>query len=260
MIHVNPELGLPSFSCPKCNALAHQTWFHIFPKKTSDSETPFVPADDVIDKLENGDIEQQTKDMLIAYFGKSLTRMPFVDREDTVSLNHRLANTYAAQCFSCSNFSVWVFDKLVFPSSKFLVVPATEMPEPIKLDFDEASEIVEMSPRGAAALLRLCVQKLCVHLGGAGKDLNTDIGMLVEKGLSVHVQQALDIVRVIGNNAVHPGVIDLRDDRETATKLFSLVNLIIESQITQPNTIQKMFGNLPDSYRTQIERRDKPKD
>jgi hypothetical protein len=38
------------------------------------------------------------------------------------------------------------------------------------------------------------------------------------------VQQSLDIVRVIGNDAVHPGQIDLTDDIETATKLFVLIN------------------------------------
>jgi Domain of unknown function (DUF4145) len=49
------------------------------------------------------------------------------------------------------------------------------------------------------------------------------VASLVRKGLSPVVQQALDAVRVIGNEAVHPETLDLKDDRDTATTLFGLV-------------------------------------
>jgi len=53
-----------------------------------------------------------------------------------------------------------------------------------------------------------------VDLGESGKDINADIGNLVKKGLSPLVQKALDTVRVVGNECVHPGTMDLKDDRE----------------------------------------------
>eukprot|EP01031_Cornospumella_fuschlensis_P049643 gene49643-60771_t len=82
--------------------------------------------------------------------------------------------------------------------------PNPDLPENVLSIYNEAANIVNSSPRGALALLRLAIQELCINLGESGKDLNKDIGNLVSKGLLPDVQKALDVVRVIGNNAVHP--------------------------------------------------------
>ena len=120
----------------------------------------------------------------------------------------------------------------------------------------EAKAIVNKSPRGAAALLRLCIQKLCEQLGEKGKNINDDIANLVKIGLPVKIQQALDVVRVIGNNAVHPGQIDLRDDQDTAMKLFELINVIAEVMITQPKEVERLYQSLPQTAREAIQKRD----
>ena len=52
---------------------------------------------------------------------------------------------------------------------------------------------------------------------------------------------ALKSVRVIGNNAVHPGQIDSTDDRATAFKLFGFVNIISAIFITQPKQIDNLY-------------------
>jgi hypothetical protein len=132
-----------------------------------------------------------------------------------------------------------------------------DAPQSIKLDFDEAANIVDLSPRGAAALLRLCIQKIVIELGETGKNLNADIGSLVAKGvIDTKIQQALDVVRVIGNGAVHPGQIDIKDDKATAIKLFEIVNLIVEITISTPKQIKSMYETLPESALKQIEKRD----
>jgi hypothetical protein len=140
-----------------------------------------------------------------------------------------------------------------------LAGPPLDLPPDVRRDFDEASTILDASPRGAAALLRLAVQKLCKYLGENGKDINADIASLVRKGLDARVQKALDVVRVVGNNAVHPGRIDLRDDRPTAETLFALVNLICEKMITEPKHVETVYAQLPDADRKAIEQRDTPK-
>ena len=73
------------------------------------------------------------------------------------------------------------------------------------------------------------------------------------------VQKALDIVRVIGNEAVHPGSIDMKDDRETALNLFQLVNSIAEQMISNPQKIRSIYDKLPEEKRIGIENRDKNK-
>jgi hypothetical protein len=130
------------------------------------------------------------------------------------------------------------------------------MPPDVKADYLEARNIVGMSPRGAAALLRLSVQKLCVHLGEAGKNINDDIASLVKKGLPIQIQQALDIVRVTGNNAVHPGELRLEDDPGTATALFGLVNLIVDNRIAEPARIKQLYESLPAGARDGVAKRD----
>ena len=130
------------------------------------------------------------------------------------------------------------------------------MPADIRLDFEEAAKIVDLSPRGAAALLRLAIQKLVAHLGEKGRDINGDIANLVKKGLDLQIQRALDIVRVIGNEAVHPGQIDLRDDKLMAMQLFDLVNLVVDNMISRPKQIDEMYEKLPEEKRTAIEKRD----
>jgi hypothetical protein len=130
------------------------------------------------------------------------------------------------------------------------------MPQDVAKDYEEARR---QSPRSSAALLRLCVQKLCVVLGEPGENINADVGRLVAKGLPLRVQQALDIVRVVGNEQVHPGTLDVRDNPEIAQKLFKLVNFIVEDQISKPKMLEELYQQLPTAKLDGIEARDKPK-
>lgn len=164
-----------------------------------------------------------------------------------------------AVCLHCGKFSLWLGDRMSSPESTGVPLPNSDLCESIRNDYLEARSIVEKSPRGAAALLRLCIQKLCIQVGQKGDKINDDIANLVKQGLPIRVQQALDIVRVIGNSAVHPGQIDLKDDRKTALTLFSLINLIAEDMITQPKQVDEFYLTLPEPARKAIEKRDQQK-
>ena len=93
-------------------------------------------------------------------------------------------------------------------------------------------------------------------MGQSGENINDDIGALVANGLDPRIQRALDAVRVIGNNAVHPGQIDLRDDRATAETLFHLTNLIAEKMISEPKHVDEVYATLPKEALSAIAKRD----
>lgn len=162
-----------------------------------------------------------------------------------------------ARCLNCNNNMIWINGKYVYPD----ILPEEanpDMPDSVKQLYNEAGSIYNKSPRAACALLRLAIDKFCRELGENDRDINKNIGSLVQKGLPQKVQQALDLVRVIGNKAVHPGVIDFDvDDENTALLLMNLLNIITQNMISDPEQINDMFNKLPSSTKEAIEKRDK---
>ena len=146
---------------------------------------------------------------------------------------------------------------MIFPKGSSAPVHHEEMPPEVAEDYDEARNVVDDSSRAAAALLRLAIEKLTIELGAEGNDLNARIGNLVEKGLSPVAQKALDSMRVIGNESIHPGELNIRDDYEIAIQLFKIMNFIIEDIIVRPKGIEAIYDIIPDSKKAQIKRRDK---
>lgn len=160
-----------------------------------------------------------------------------------------------ATCSHCRKTSIWLFDELLYPKTGNAPPPNADMPSDVRKLYEEAASISTLSPRGAAALLRLAVQHLCKDLGESGKNINNDIKSLVSKGLPGMVQQALDSVRVIGNEAVHPGQIDT-DDPAVVGTLFELINIIVEYMVSLPSRVDQTFSSLPEDKRDAIEKRD----
>jgi len=160
-------------------------------------------------------------------------------------------------CEGCGKRSIWHNGKMVYPDATGITPSNTDLSEEIQADYNEAASILNRSPRGSAALLRLCVQKLCKQLGEPGENINADIASLVKKGLNSKIQQALDVVRVVGNNAVHPGELDLKDNRDVAIQLFKLINLIAEKMITEPKEVDEIYSAVvPKAAKEAIKKRD----
>lgn len=167
-----------------------------------------------------------------------------------------LDNFTISRCNHCYKILVWHNGSILYPPSSIAPLPSPDLPEDIIMDFNEAREVLHASPRSSAALLRLALQKLCLCLGQKGKNINEDIGALVQQGLNPMIQMALDTVRVVGNSAVHPGELDLKDDPEIALALFDLINIIVDEMITRPKKVEALYGKLPRKAIEAIDKRD----
>lgn len=204
----------------------------------------------------NKDIPEDVRNKRLEWCDKMDSGLIFFGERKTTYPDYSAENIHLSKCYHCKKIAVWIHGNLLFPNEKIGIAPNQDLPDEILRDFEEARSILGDSPRGAAALLRLCVQKLCIHLGEKGKNIDDDIARLVAKGLNPLVQKSLDIVRVIGNEAVHPGVIDLNDDRDTASQLLNLINSIVDQMISHPKQVETMYEKLPESKRAAIEKRD----
>ena len=253
--HVSPELAKDGFNCPHCQAYAHQTWYQTEAFQLRDTDG--VP--DAYGALKRSQhLPPSSKSLHSATSTgnptlDSLTNLALAIAPKTVVSTHLLIS----KCEKCEEIAVWIHGCLLWPGSGIAPPPNPDLPPDVADDYWEASAIVHESPRGAAALLRLAIEKLCRRLVSPDEKLNECIGALVARGLDPQIQQALDYVRVIGNNAVHPGKIDLKDDADTAATLFSVVNLVADQMITKPKNMKEMFDALPVEERRKIEKRDR---
>lgn len=179
---------------------------------------------------------------------------------------------YEAACSNCKKATLWrVTDyhhdadnrrvdangQLTYPDHRISAPPDKDMPEDVKGDFEEAASIFSRSPRGAAALLRLGLQKLCKHLGEDGENIDKDIRNLASKNvLPPLVVKVADTVRITGNNAVHPGEMSDEDLDHVASKMFDLINFIVKKGISEPKELQALYELTPEGPRKAAEKKD----
>ncbi|MCF4991622.1 DUF4145 domain-containing protein [Pseudomonas gessardii] len=171
---VSPTYKKLSFTCPHCGALAGMKWHHLLVNANEFSPVSMSMCQACI--------------------------KPAVWIGDDNSL-------------SANPLSVLLGGKgfLIYPNASIAPPAEPDMPSDIKIDFEEARLVFNHSPRAAAALLRLCVQKLCQKLLGKKGDIHKQIGELVELGLPSRVLKAFDTIRIFGNESVHPGTVNLNE-------------------------------------------------
>jgi len=256
MKYVSPSTNETAFNCPHCGALAKQFWFCVVAHPQKRDFTPMVIYEDQLHTLNFEDIQKdEERERLRQWARRCATGQPFLDGEKRFD-GFSIENIWLSRCYNCNDVALWLYDRMIYPQRGDAPPANPDMPEKVRQDYDEASTILDFSPRGAAALIRLGIDKLCGQIADPKKSINDNIKDLVAGGLDSRIQKALDVVRVVGNNAVHPGQIDLKDDRATAESLFRLLNLIVEKMISEPRHVDEVYAALPESARKAIERRD----
>ncbi len=241
-----PEYGNKKFQCPHCNTVATQEWF----TANNASNT----ASSILNHLYlnyRPSIDDYSQERVVKFLKE-------IDNSFKSNFYKFVPNGFSvATCSSCNEFTLWVSEDIVYPKKTTLPPPNVDLTEDIKALYLEASSILIDSPKGSTALLRLALQKLLEQVGKSGKNINNDIKALVAEGMSPKIQQALDLLRVIGNNAVHPGQINLDDNAEVAQKLFGILNFIAEELITKPKELEELYADLiPSETQGHIKQRD----
>lgn len=251
-----PAINLNAFTCPHCEAYAAQDWYITAADKLPG--VPTVQTAAIIALIRNAKIKGSgtiTSEEHSAVQRAVTLKKPLLSWSGNNAYDCLLHNVFVSSCHRCRQLGIWLYEQLIYPAKQATVAPNADLDPDIQADFNEARQIVHQSPRGAAALLRLALQKLCVQLGEPGKNIDSDIASLFAKGLDPHMQMALDSVRVIGNEAVHPGSLDLRDDKDTALFIFELLNAIADQMITRPKAIKNMYDRIPQAKRDGIDAR-----
>jgi hypothetical protein len=162
-------------------------------------------------------------------------------------------------CEHCKQKSVWLNKSLIDPRSHSIPPAHGDMQPSVKELYEEAADIFERSPRAAAALLRLSLEKLCIELGIAKNDnLKAMLTELTtKKQLKWDTLVLLHLVRETGNSAVHStGLIfdeDNQEDMRGAIELaFGDINQIVDELITKPKKMQERAKKLPENLRKEI--------
>ncbi|MEE0845229.1 MAG: DUF4145 domain-containing protein [Eggerthellaceae bacterium] len=217
---IAPKRFLDVFTCPFCDITAEQKWYGNH------------NAHEIIDatnQAEPGGIQ-------LSFYDASINEVP---------------NWTFSVCEHCKMTAVWHGDEMVYPFSCPVDEPNGDMPDDIKSKYVEASKVLSVSPASAAALLRLALQIVLKQILGndsTGK-IYDDLKILKERSFNSRLIQACDIIRVNGNEAVHPGTINLEEKRDDALYLFTLLNMICDQFFSQPRRMDEMYEQIPENKR-----------
>lgn len=229
-----PTFASNLFVCPHCDGYTQQTWYAIHRDNVN-----FIPRED------------STFVKLLPY------QHPHFQPQYSGVSQYADQSIYISQCTHCHKIIIWYNFNIIYPLAGTAASPNNYMPNEVKALYNEAASVCTISPRSAAALLRLALQILLKELGGDGKNINDDIAKLTKDGvLKDEIKTACDILRVIGNNAVHPGQIDIEDNTEITNSLFELLNLIVSETLERKAKIDSLYSLLPKGAKEAIEKRD----
>jgi hypothetical protein len=219
--------GAASFSCPHCNAIAHQDWYSLFLKPENPADVVVLALEDITvsmlveGKREHDDIKEF--DQFVERLKKN--ELTFQYQKYPQSLKAKMANLHASNCHSCNGFALWVRGRLVFPYD------LERTPDLIEEDFEQAAAILNNSPREATALMRVCIQKLVPLLKQDGRSLNDYMSSLVRKGLEVEIQQAMEVLQVLRNEPGQPASLETQEDKEMALRFFDSLKAVLERRM-----------------------------
>lgn len=237
-----PAIDKDAFECQRCGVFTTHTWYWIFARRvvgtTGDA------------RVEDVKVDQPTARDLTVTEGRP--QGPY--------------GWKASQCFQCKDMTVWYSHEKIWPKVSEVGLSATlGMPPNVLELYEEGRQVAAISRRAGAALMRAALESLVKLIEPSNKTLFSKIGIIRDK-VSPGLAQALDVLRDTGNGVLHDDVpsgvsavvIEEGSVNQSAAfdYLCGVVNRLTEELITGPAQDERLFGLLPESVRSSIERRD----
>jgi hypothetical protein len=222
---IEPRLGAEAFSCPHCNAVAHQDWYALFLKRERAAEvgvlTPEAAPVATPVRAESERDSMTERGQLVERLKKN--ELTYAYQTSPIGLKVKMVNLHVSHCQTCNGFTLWVGGRPVFPIN----VDKVSAPL-VEEDFEEAAAILTKSPRGAVALMRVCIQKvlpLLKHNGSGPSEYNTEV---MRKGLEVEIQEAMEVLQVLRSDPLQLTNFDSQEDKEVAFRFINSLKAILE--------------------------------
>lgn len=235
---VSPEPLRRSFTCPHCDTTAVHKWANF---------------DSVLEIKDNPDDSGYVGEL-----GASWSDMNHRSSCPRIFVQYDgLRDWGVSECTNCHGLTIWHNDSLVYPEACPVEEANEDMPQEVGSIYGEASQVFTRSPRASAALLRLALQMLLQEILGSessGRIFN-DIGLLGDRGVRPQIIKVMDVLRYNGNESVHPGEINLADNRDDALLLFTILNMIAEEFFTMDARLDELYQRIPERKRVEVDQK-----
>lgn len=168
----------------------------------------------------------------------------------------------ATICAVCGLGSVWRDEQRMFPRSSTVLPVHPDAPEAVAELYEEARNVLPISRRASAALVRATLERLLRELDPdhRGKRLDELIAQLRGQ-IREPLWKFLTAIRVVGNDTLHAEEGELAvlylggDTDEIIEPLFEAVNTLIEELVTQPAKAEALYALIPEAKRDAAERK-----
>lgn len=216
----------PTFKCPHCKKLISHRW------RFSEGPTGQIPRDSTSNS--NG-------------------KIPF---------SYSIKGVVKTFCNSCNEPTYWLKflndqETLIFPHQYDYPDAHDDLPDEIKVIYDQAGKTMSISVGASAALSRVCLEQLLIHLGYEKGSVNDKIGEVIKDNMvSSQTAKMLDTIRHFGNTGAHTGTINLNESEGIAQYILTSINTVVDELITKPKQVDSFFNLLPEKVRESIKNRD----
>lgn len=149
-----------------------------------------------------------------------------------------------------TKFNEYGPDEFLFPKSCYRII-ANEVPENYRIDFEEASSVLNLSPKASAALSRRLLQKILRWKLNISKSfLSAEIDEFMKiKDVPSYLIESVDAIRNIGNFAAHPlkdtntgEIVDVEPGE--ADWLLDVIEALFDYIFIQPEKLKQMKDKL----------------